>query len=96
MKTLIINMAFRFAKKYITADRIKEEALKGMNTAAKKAKEKSGSVEVVLGKAAQVCEAMKDGYISKEEADAILGELVTEENINKGLEWIKARILERI
>ena len=96
MKKLVIKMAFGFAKKIITTSRIKDEFRNIMTVLATKAVSKSGYTEIGLEKTAQILAAMKDGKVDVIEADQILGNLVTDENLNKAFDYIEARVMERV
>ena len=96
MKKLVIKMAFGFSKKIITTSRIKDEFRKLLTILAAKAVAKSGYTEIGLEKTAQILAAMKDGKVDVEEADQILGTLVTDENLNKAFDYIEARVMERV
>lgn len=85
MKSLVLWLA----KGYFTPERLKDIARVALDKIAATAKEAGGdTAKMLLDKAEKVTAAMKDGTVDAAETEAILGDVITQENID----WVFKKV----
>jgi len=90
-KKLTVKSALGIAKMFVTPELIKDEARKGLTEIAARA-HSGDKTRCLMERTKNVISAMEDGIVSVEETEMILGDIVTQGNIDSLFAYIEKKV----